>query len=94
MPEARGCSPAAAAAAAAQHVYVSQAPECQVSVTILPESSSGEHKFKVMGIMVSEVAGVQRGIQNSGAVEYVHDIASRSGKERRFDLANHARRRR
>jgi hypothetical protein len=36
------------------------------------------------------VSGVQKGIQNNGAVEYVHDIASRSGEERRFDITNHA----
>ncbi len=65
-----------------------------MAVTILPVTSSGEFKFKVMGIMVSEVSGVQRGIQNNGAVEYVHDIASRSDKDRRFDITNHARRRR
>ena len=75
-----------------QHVYVTQSPECVVELTVLPETSSGEHKFKVIAIMVSEVAGVQKGIQNSGAVEYVHDIASRSTEERRFDITLHARR--
>jgi hypothetical protein len=74
-----------------QHVYVSQASQCVVSVTVLPESSSGEHKFKVMGAMVSEVAGLAwKGVQNNGAVEYVHDIASRTGNTSRFDIANHA----
>ena len=34
----------------------SQADECVISVEVLSASSSGEHKFKVSGIMVAESA--------------------------------------
>jgi hypothetical protein len=56
---------------------------------ILEESSSGKHKFKVIGITISEPGGPS--IANVGAVDYVHDIASRAGKGDRFDVSNHVR---
>jgi hypothetical protein len=33
---------------------VSQHPECVVSVKVLERTSSGEHKFKVVGVSMSE----------------------------------------
>lgn len=58
---------------------------------MLPETSSGEHKFKMTGIMLSEESGEHEGIRNSGAVEYVSDISQRGGGT--FEVNNHARRR-
>jgi hypothetical protein len=70
-------------------VMVSQAPQCVVSITVLPETHSGEHKFKVTGAMVSEVAGDTVGMDRPGLLEYVADIASRSKRENTFDISNH-----
>ena len=36
---------------------VSQHPNCTVTITISNRTSSGEHKFKMIAIMVSDVAG-------------------------------------
>ena len=36
---------------------VSQHPNCTVTITISNRTSSGEHKFKLNAIMVSDVAG-------------------------------------
>lgn len=75
-----------------QALMVSQAPECVLTFTISQDSSSGKYKFKVIGITVSDQSGeIQAGNVggNVGAVEYVHNIAARSGKEGRFDLTNH-----
>jgi hypothetical protein len=35
---------------------VTQADECQIRVTILNQTFSGQHKFKVIGIIVSDQA--------------------------------------
>ena len=32
---------------------MSKHPECQVAITVLPTSQSGEHKVKVLGLFVS-----------------------------------------
>eukprot|EP00195_Chlamydomonas_chlamydogama_P016102 CAMPEP_0202891718 /NCGR_PEP_ID=MMETSP1392-20130828/1712_1 /ASSEMBLY_ACC=CAM_ASM_000868 /TAXON_ID=225041 /ORGANISM="Chlamydomonas chlamydogama, Strain SAG 11-48b" /LENGTH=508 /DNA_ID=CAMNT_0049575555 /DNA_START=27 /DNA_END=1553 /DNA_ORIENTATION=+ len=68
--------------------YVSQAAECIIAITVLPETTSGEHKIKIAGVMLSEEAGHQDGIRNTAAVEYVHDISSRGGAI--FEVKNHA----
>lgn len=58
---------------------------------VLPETNSGQHKVKVSGIVVSEQAGEQvEGINNSDAVEYVHDISMRA-KDGVYDVSNHVR---
>lgn len=36
-----------------EQVVASQAADCVVRLTVLPDTSSGEHKFKVMGIMTA-----------------------------------------
>ncbi|GFR48090.1 hypothetical protein Agub_g9777 [Astrephomene gubernaculifera] len=36
---------------------VSQSRQCEIQATVLPETSSGEHKFKVAGLVISESAG-------------------------------------
>ncbi len=38
-------------------IRVSQAAECVVSLTVLPGTSSGQHKVKVVGLIISEEAG-------------------------------------
>ena len=30
---------------------MSQSPECDVAITVLPDTSSGENKFKVAGVV-------------------------------------------
>lgn len=35
-------------------LHVTQSPECLIGVQVLPESSSGHHKFKVTGVMVAQ----------------------------------------
>jgi hypothetical protein len=57
---------------------------------VLPESSSGQNKVKVAGLMISEESGEHEGIRNHMAVEYVHDISQRS-KDGTFEVNNHAR---
>lgn len=39
---------------------VSQHENCQVKVTIATETASGEHKFKMIGLMISDSAGEGR----------------------------------
>ncbi|KAG2425211.1 hypothetical protein HYH02_015038 [Chlamydomonas schloesseri] len=36
---------------------VTQHPQCEVEITVLPKTSSGEHKFKVAGAVISERPG-------------------------------------
>lgn len=69
-------------------IMVSQSQECVIVVTVLGETSSGDHKVKVAGMVVSEVAGVE-GIKNGGALWYVHDISMRA-KDGVFEVMNHA----
>ena len=57
---------------------------------VLQETQSSEHKVKIAGIMVSEQA--EGGINNVGAVEYVHDISTRA-QNGLFEVHNHARHR-
>lgn len=35
-------------------LHVTQSPECLIKVQVLPQSSSGHHKFKVTGLLVSQ----------------------------------------
>ena len=65
--------------------YVSQAAECVLRVTVLQESSSsgGEgdvvrNKVKLLGVIVSEAAGEQEGVQETDAVGFVHDTATQA----------------
>lgn len=73
--------------------FVTQSPTCLISVTVSNNTNSMEHKVKISGLIVSEQAGSGHSVQNAGAVEYVSDIAARD-KEGKFNLLNHARRRR
>ena len=70
-------------------VMVTQAPNCLLQFAILPETRSGKHKFKVIGITISEQPGSQKAMTNAAAVDYVHDIAMRDSKGARFEVANH-----
>jgi len=55
---------------------VTQADVCIIAITVLPETSSGQHKVKVAGVMVSDEGGAEsKGFGNWAAVEYVHDAA-------------------
>eukprot|EP00877_Chromochloris_zofingiensis_P007869 jgi/Chrzof1/3335/Cz12g21090.t1 len=38
-------------------LLVSQHPRCVIGITVLEETSSGEHKFKISGIMMNEYTG-------------------------------------
>jgi hypothetical protein len=69
-------------------IRVSQSPQCVVSITVGPNSLSGSHKVKVVGIIVSEEGG---GVtkQTSGVVGYSHDIATRD-KDGFYDARNYA----
>ena len=75
-----------------QTLFASQSARCVLSLTVAGNSSSGEHKFKVTGLIVSEQSGTQHSVQAAGAVEYVGDIAARSAAGK-FDVLNHVRRR-
>jgi len=52
---------------------VSQHPACHVRLTILPKTSSGEHKFKITSLILSDVAGQT---ENHG---FLHDKAMFTG---------------
>uniref|UniRef100_A0A7S0S1A6 SGNH hydrolase-type esterase domain-containing protein n=1 Tax=Chlamydomonas leiostraca TaxID=1034604 RepID=A0A7S0S1A6_9CHLO len=71
------------------HFYASQHSNCTIQVKVLDKTKSGEHKVKIAGIMVSEEEGQHDGIRNNLAVEYVHDISTRS-KDNTFEVNNHA----
>jgi hypothetical protein len=74
-------------------VTVTPSPKCVMSVTVTPQTDSGEHKVKIMAVMVSEEGGDAVGIDNAGAVEHVHDISFRHagfGDSKLFDVRNHA----
>jgi hypothetical protein len=71
-----------------QSFRVSQSPECIMSVTVADKTHSGEHKVKIVGVIVSEEAG-GKGHQTAGVVGYTHDIATR-GESGLFDARNHA----
>ncbi|GLC64570.1 hypothetical protein PLESTF_000180000 [Pleodorina starrii] len=44
----------------------SQARECVIEVRVLDRTRSGEHKFKVSGVVVAETAGAQEGVAGLG----------------------------
>jgi hypothetical protein len=71
-----------------QAVRVSQSPECTISFTVGDATHSGEHKVKIVGVIVSEEAGGKEH-QTAGVVGYTHDIATRD-KDGMFDARNHA----
>lgn len=75
-------------------LFATQHPECILSVEVLEDSDSGEHKVKLTGAIVSDQAGDQDGIDNAGAVEHVHDIIFRNHAMNGsvFDIRNHVRR--
>ena len=71
-------------------VMVTQAPNCLLQFAILPETRSGKHKFKIIGITISEQTMAEQVLpQGVGAIDYVHDIAMRGSG--RFDIGNHVR---
>jgi hypothetical protein len=64
-----------------------------MSVTVTPQTASGEHKVKIMAVMVSEEGGDAVGFETglSRAVEYVHDISLRqtgAGNSTLYDVRN------
>jgi hypothetical protein len=69
-------------------IRVSQAAECVVSLTVLPGTSSGQHKFKVVGLIVSEEAGSVEPSELVGSmVEWSHNVALK-GNNGTFDAKN------
>jgi len=64
----------------------SQSDHCIVAITVLPLSSSGKHKIKVAGIMISEEGG-EEGVKNWAAVEMVHDTASSTAGKGQFSVS-------
>ncbi|KAG1660750.1 hypothetical protein FOA52_010624 [Chlamydomonas sp. UWO 241] len=70
--------------------YVSQAEDCIIVFTVLPETGSGQHKVKLTGVIISEESGKQAEWRNTRAVEYVADISAR-GADGVFEVMNHAR---
>lgn len=75
------------------NVYATQHPNCVLSVIVHHETTTGEHKVKIAGVIVSEESGEQKGLTNSAAVEHVHDISFRHGwgNSSYFDIRNHVR---
>ncbi|EFJ52999.1 hypothetical protein VOLCADRAFT_85815 [Volvox carteri f. nagariensis] len=53
-------------------LVVSQSTECVIEVLVLNRTSSGEHKFKVSGVVVAETAGKQKGIAGLDAAHDQH----------------------
>jgi DNA polymerase alpha subunit B len=61
-------------------VRVSQAAECVLSLTLLPGTSSGAHKFKVVGLIISEEAGFVGASDLVGnMVEWSSNVALKQG---------------
>ncbi|KAG2488213.1 hypothetical protein HYH03_013207 [Edaphochlamys debaryana] len=56
---------------------VSQAERCVISITVLPETSTGKHKVKITGVMVSEDTAAKR-FENWKAWEVVIADTSRN----------------
>ncbi|KAG2493702.1 hypothetical protein HYH03_008216 [Edaphochlamys debaryana] len=54
---------------------VSQAERCVISITVLPDSSTGKHKVKITGVMVSEDPDSQH-FENFAAWELVAETTS------------------
>eukprot|EP00798_Chlamydomonas_sp_ICE-L_P013622 gene13622-19500_t len=65
--------------------FVSQSDSCTLSITVLQETSSGKHKFKISGVMVSEEANGP-GIQNNQAVDMVDSVVAGEGSEGVFEF--------
>jgi hypothetical protein len=74
--------------------FATQADKCVISATVSNNTNSGEYKMKISGLIVSEQAGTTNAVHNAGAVEYVGDIVSREVSSGKFNVLNHARRRR
>jgi hypothetical protein len=70
------------------NIPVTQAAECVMAVTILPESDSGEHKVKLMMLTISDAPGEAKGLDVVYGLDYVHSIVA-NGKDGHFNLANH-----
>lgn len=83
-------------------LFVSQHERCELGVTVLNDTDSGEHKVKVAGAIVSDAAAEnsdgsgggdsgEGGLDNAGAVEHVHDVSFRAGRGAGgvFDIRNH-----
>ena len=65
---------------------VSQHDQCIMTVTILPETSSGGHKIKIAGIMVSEEGGSE-GLKNNMAIDMVMEgMSSGNDAQKSFDM--------
>ena len=57
-----------------------------MTVTILPETSSGGHKIKIAGIMVSEEGGSE-GLKNNMAIDMVMEgMSSGNDAQKSFDM--------
>ena len=68
--------------------FVSMAEDCVLAVTVMSETKSGGHKVKLMGVVVSDVAGVlPLNQRDNGALEYAGDV-SMLGDGKAFDLSN------
>lgn len=65
---------------------VSQHDQCIMTVTVLPETSSGKHKIKIAGIMISEEGGSE-GLKNGMAIDMVMEgMSSGNDAQTSFDM--------
>ena len=65
---------------------MSQHDQCIMTVTILPETSSGGHKIKIAGIMVSEEGGSE-GLKNGMAIDMVMEgMSADNSSHKNFDM--------
>ncbi|GFR42716.1 hypothetical protein Agub_g3640 [Astrephomene gubernaculifera] len=60
-------------------ILVSQARECLMEVTVLDQTSSGENKFKVSGLVVSEKAGAGSAMERIGGDNAHFGLRQHSG---------------
>ena len=65
---------------------MSQHDKCIMTVTVLPETSSGGHKIKIAGIMVSEEGGSE-GLKNNMAIDMVMEgMSVDNSSHKNFDM--------
>ncbi|PNH01936.1 hypothetical protein TSOC_012121 [Tetrabaena socialis] len=62
-------------------VVVTQAKECVVEVQVLDQSKSGEHKFKVSGVVVAERAGAGTAIDRIGGDNQPFGLRQHNGDD-------------
>jgi hypothetical protein len=69
---------------------VTQHDRCILAITVLPQTSSGKHKVKIAGIMVSEEGGGE-GVKNHMAIDMLMEgVSSNSTRGNAFDITTWA----